>query len=46
MAPQSLTTQTTLGNETIDGRRARRERGRLGVTDAEIDLLVAGNTDP
>ena len=46
MAPQSLTTQTTLGNETIDGRRARRERGRLAVSDAVIDLVVEGNTDP
>lgn len=46
MAPQSLMTQTALSNETIDGRRARRERGRLAVSDAVIDLVVEGNADP
>lgn len=46
MAPQSLMTQTALSNETIDGRRARRERGRLAVSDAVIDLVGEGNTDP
>jgi len=46
MAPQSLMTQTALSNETIDGRRARRERGRLAVSDAVIDLVAEGNTDP
>ena len=46
MPPQSLMTQTALSNETIDGRRARRERGRLAVSDAVIDLVGEGNTDP
>ncbi|MBG7605378.1 MAG: helix-turn-helix transcriptional regulator, partial [Actinobacteria bacterium] len=30
----------------IDGRRARRERGRLAVTDAMIDLVFEGNIPP
>jgi AcrR family transcriptional regulator len=46
MTPQSLMTQTALSNETTDGRRARRERGRLAVSDAVIDLVFEGNTDP
>ena len=46
MTPQSLMIQTALSNETTDGRRARRERGRLAVSDAVIDLVFEGNTDP
>lgn len=30
----------------IDGRRARRERGRLAVTEAMIDLVLEGNIPP
>lgn len=32
--------------ETIDGRRARRERGRLAVIDAKIDLVFEGVVSP
>jgi AcrR family transcriptional regulator len=30
----------------VDGRRARRERGRLAVTDAMIDLVLEGHAPP
>ncbi len=46
MAPQSLMAQIALSDETVDGRRARRERGRIAVSDAVIDLVVEGNADP
>ena len=38
--------QIALSDETVDGRRARRERGRIAVSDAVIDLVVEGNADP
>ena len=46
MAPQSQMAQIALSDETVDGRRARRERGRIAVSDAVIDLVVEGNADP
>ena len=46
MAPRPLMAQIALSDETVDGRRARRERGRIAVSDAVIDLVVEGNTDP
>ena len=46
MTPQSLMAQIALSDETVDGRRARRERGRIAVSDAVIDLVVEGNADP
>ena len=36
----------TEGATTVDGRRARRERGRLAVLDAMVDLLREGRTPP
>ncbi|MGI9598543.1 MAG: TetR/AcrR family transcriptional regulator [Acidimicrobiales bacterium] len=32
--------------EVVDGRRARRQRGRLAVTNAMIDLVFEGHTPP
>lgn len=46
MAPQSLMAQIASSDETVDGRRARRERGRIAVSDAVIDLVVEGNANP
>lgn len=37
---------TTEGTVAVDGRRARRERGRLAVLDAMVDLLQEGRTPP
>lgn len=37
---------TTEGSPVVDGRRARRERGRLAVLDAMVDLLQEGRTPP
>lgn len=39
-------TDTTDGGSAVDGRRARRERGRLAVLDAMVDLLQEGRTPP
>lgn len=36
----------TEATTTVDGRRARRERGRLAVLDAMVDLLREGRTPP
>ena len=36
----------TEGATTVDGRRARRERGRQAVLDAMVDLLREGRTPP
>ena len=36
----------TSGQPITDGRRARRERGRLAVTEAMIDLVLEGNIPP
>ena len=37
---------TSEGTGAVDGRRARRERGRLAVLDAMVDLLREGRTPP
>ena len=34
------------GSEKVDGRRLRREQGRVAVVDAMIDLVLAGHTPP
>jgi len=36
----------TSGQPVTDGRRARRERGRLAVTEATIDLVLEGSIPP
>ena len=46
MAPRPLMAQIALSDETVDGRRARRERGRIAVSDAVIDLAFEGNANP
>ena len=42
----SIRTEPTIAKPTSDGRRARRERGRLAVTEAMIDLVLDGNIPP
>ncbi len=46
MAQRPLMAQIALSDETVDGRRARRERGRIAVSDAVIDLAFEGNANP
>ena len=40
------TRETSSVDAVIDGRRARRERGRLAVTDAMVDLVFEGHLPP